>query len=105
VEAVVGAARVGDTPVPLGAPNLRSLLGLLVLWRDQPVAADRLIDLLWRGARPPGAGNTLQGYVAGLRRRLEPGRRACTASSVLLHECGGSLPARTPKRLLVRRDR
>lgn len=83
------AARVGDTPVPLGAPKLRSLLGLLVLWRDQPVAADRLIDLLWRGAPPPGAGNTLQGYVAGLRRRLEPGRRARTASSVLLHEGGG----------------
>ena len=83
------AARVGDTPVPLGAPKLRSLLGLLVLWRSQPVAADRLIELLWRGAPPPGAGNTLQGYVAGLRRRLEPGRRARTASSVLLHEGGG----------------
>ncbi|WP_374455283.1 BTAD domain-containing putative transcriptional regulator [Nocardioides sp.] len=83
------AARVHDDPVPLGAHKLRSLLGLLVLWRDQPVAADRLIDVLWRGAPPPGAGNTLQGYVAGLRRRLEPGRRARSASSVLLHEGGG----------------
>ncbi len=83
------AARVRDTPVPLGAPKLRSLLGLLVLWRDQPVAADRLIDVLWHGSPPPGAGNTLQGYVADLRRRLEPGRRARSASSVLVHEGGG----------------
>ena len=83
------AARVGDTRVPLGAPKLRSLLGLLVLWRDRPVPADRLIDVLWRGSPPPGAGNTLQGYVADLRRRLEPERRARSASTVLLHEGGG----------------
>jgi DNA-binding SARP family transcriptional activator len=83
------AARVDDAPVPLGAPKLRSLLGLLVLSRGLPVPADRLIDLLWRGAPPPGAGNTLQGYVAVLRRRLEPARRARSASAVLLHEGGG----------------
>lgn len=83
------AARVRDAPVPLGAPKLRSLLGLLVLWRDRPASPDRLIDVLWRGDPPAGAGNTLQGYVAGLRRRLEPGRRARSASAVLLHENGG----------------
>ena len=83
------AARVRDTRVPLGAPKLRSLLGLLVLWRDRPVPADRLIDVLWRGSPPPGAGNTLQGYVADLRRRLEPERRARSTSTVLLHESGG----------------
>lgn len=83
------AARVHDTPVPLGAPKLRSLLGLLVMWRDRPVPAERLKDVLWRGNPPPGAGNTLQGYVADLRRRLEPGRQARTAPSVLLHEDGG----------------
>jgi DNA-binding SARP family transcriptional activator len=83
------AARVRDTRVPLGAPKLRSLLGLLVLWRDRPVPADRLIDVLWRGSPPPGAGNTLQGYVADLRRRLEPERRARSTSTVLLHEGGG----------------
>jgi DNA-binding SARP family transcriptional activator len=83
------AARVHDAPVPLGAPKLRSLLGLLVLSRDRPVPASRLIDLLWHAAPPPGAGNTLQGYVADLRRRLEPGRRARSASTVLLHESGG----------------
>lgn len=83
------AARVRDVPVTLGAPKLRSLLGLLVLWRDRPVPADHLIDVLWRGDPPPAAGNTLQGYVAGLRRLLEPTRRARTASAVLPHEGGG----------------
>lgn len=83
------AARVGEVPVALGAARLRRLLGLLVLRRDQPAPADQIRDVLWEGTPPPGAGNTLHGYVAALRRHLEPERRARAASTLLVHEAGG----------------
>ncbi|MBC2931684.1 AfsR/SARP family transcriptional regulator [Nocardioides sp. zg-1228] len=97
------AARVGDVPVAMGARRLRSLLALLVLERGRPVAAERIIDALWEGAPPPGAANTLQGYVAGLRRLLEPGRRPRAASSLLVHEASGYRLAVHPEQVDVER--
>ncbi|QIG41868.1 AAA family ATPase [Nocardioides anomalus] len=88
---VLGATslRVDGTRVELSAQRQRSLLALLTLARGQLVSADRLIDQLWRGAPSPGAANTLQGYVASLRRLLEPHRRPRSPAEVLVHEAGG----------------
>ena len=83
------SAMVDGDPVPLGAHRLRSLLAVLVLWKAQTTPAERIIDVLWEGAPSPGASNTLQGYVASLRRVLEPHRQPRAASSVLVHEAGG----------------
>ncbi|MCD4532830.1 AAA family ATPase [Nocardioides sp. cx-169] len=82
-------AIVDGAPASLSARRLRSLLAALVLWRGQATRAERLIDVLWQGAPSPGAANTLQGYVASLRRTLEPQRRPRAAPSILLHEPGG----------------
>ena len=82
-------AQVDGVPVTLSAQRLRSLLAVLVLWRGQTVPAERIIDVLWEGSPSPGANNTLQGYVASLRRVLEPHRQPRAASAVLVHEPGG----------------
>ncbi|KRF28136.1 hypothetical protein ASG94_21140 [Nocardioides sp. Soil805] len=82
-------ARVDDSAVTLSAHRLRSLLAVLVLWRGQTLPAERIIDVLWQGSPSPGASNTLQGYVASLRRLLEPHRQARAASAVVIHEPGG----------------
>jgi DNA-binding SARP family transcriptional activator/class 3 adenylate cyclase len=66
--------RGGDVlPLPPGRP--RALLALLLLRANTVVAADQLIDELWRGDPPRTAGHALQVHVANLRKLLdEPGR-------------------------------
>lgn len=73
---VLGTTTAADATdaVPLGGPKQRALLGALALHLGRAVPVDTLIDLVWDGAPPPGAAGTLQGYVAGLRRALEPDR-------------------------------
>lgn len=76
-------------PVNLGGPKQRALLAALALHRGRAVAVDTLADLVWDGAPPPGVSGTLQGYVAGLRRALEPGRTARGGGTLLVTEQPG----------------
>jgi DNA-binding SARP family transcriptional activator len=79
-------------PVDLGPRKQRALLCALALHRARAVPVDTLVDLLWGDAPPPGVVGTLQGYVAGLRRALEPERRARTAATVVVtHDDGYAL--------------
>ncbi|MFC7496287.1 MULTISPECIES: BTAD domain-containing putative transcriptional regulator [unclassified Nocardioides] len=78
-----------DGPVNLGGPKQRALLAALALHRGRAVAADTLADLVWDGAPPPGVAGTLQGYVAGLRRALEPDRTTRAAATLLVTEQPG----------------
>ena len=82
---VLGAVEVhrDDVPVDLGVPKQRALLAALALAPGKTVSATALVDLLWGDAAPPGALGTLQTYVAGLRRALEPGREARATDGVL----------------------
>ena len=75
--------------IPLGGPKQRALLAALGLHHGHAVAVDTLADLVWDGGPPAGASGTLQGYVAGLRRVLEPGRSARGAASLLVTEQPG----------------
>ena len=68
------AARLADADVDLGTPKQRALLCALALSLGRPVAVDTIVDLLWGDDPPPGVAGTLQGYVSGLRRVLEPQR-------------------------------
>src|SRR5690349_8618338 len=69
------ALREGE-PVDLGAAKQRALLAILLTHANEVVATDRLSDDLW-GERPPdSAANALQVYVSGLRKALEPDRKA-----------------------------
>lgn len=79
----IAAARAG-TAVDLGAPRQRAVLAALALGRGRPVAVDTIVDQVWGGAPPPGVGTTLQGYVAALRRALEPDRPSRAPAGVLV---------------------
>ncbi|WP_345525536.1 BTAD domain-containing putative transcriptional regulator [Nocardioides endophyticus] len=76
-------------PVNLGGPKQRALLAALALHRGRAVAVDTLADLVWDGSPPPGVSGTLQGYVAGLRRALEPDRTTRGGGTLLVTEQPG----------------
>lgn len=88
---VLGTTVAADAsgPVGLGGPKQRALLAALALHRGRAVAVDTLTDLVWAGAPPPGVAGTLQGYVAGLRRVLEPDRTSRGGGTLLVTEQPG----------------
>ncbi|MEO3850690.1 tetratricopeptide repeat protein [Streptomyces sp. B8F3] len=69
--------------IPLGTPQQRALLGLLVLADGRPLSRGELAEALWGDAQPRSAANLIQTYVKRLRRLLEPDRPARTASELL----------------------
>jgi DNA-binding SARP family transcriptional activator len=83
---VLGAvqASLGDAPVDLGTRKQRALVAALAMGNRRPVSVDTLVDLLWPQEAPPGVLGTLQAYVAGLRRALEPARAARAPATVLV---------------------
>ncbi len=88
---VLGSTTAADAhgPVTVGGPKQRALLAALALHAGRAVPVDRLADLVWDGAPPPGGASTLQTYVAGLRRVLEPDRSARGAAVLLVTEQPG----------------
>jgi DNA-binding SARP family transcriptional activator len=74
---------VGTTQVRAGSRTLRftdfqgakprQILEILCLHRGRPVATPALAELLWEGRPPAAWPATLYGYVALLRRVLQPG--------------------------------
>ncbi|MFJ8826695.1 BTAD domain-containing putative transcriptional regulator [Streptomyces sp. NPDC102467] len=75
---------VDGTPLPLGAPRHREVLGRLLIARNRVVPVGRLVADLWGEEAPSGAVGAVRTFVAALRRAVEPGR-----------------PPRQPSRLLV----
>ncbi|MEU9099154.1 BTAD domain-containing putative transcriptional regulator [Streptomyces sp. NPDC048361] len=73
--------------LPLGPPQQRALLAVLLLREGRPVSMPELLDAIWGERLPPRGVGTLRTYVSRLRTLLEPGR-----------------PSRTPARLLVSAD-
>ena len=80
----VAAWDADGSPLPLGAPRHREVLGRLLVARGRVVPVGRLVTDLWEDEPPAGAVGAVRTFVAALRRSLEPGR-----------------PARQPSRLLV----
>ncbi len=83
----------------LGTHKQRALLAALALSRGRAVSVDMIIDLLWGDHPPRSVSGTLQAYVAGLRRSLEPDRPARAPASVLVTE-GGGYALRLPEEAL-----
>lgn len=83
---VLGQVRAwrGEDELPLGPPQRRAVLAILLLRRGNAVTAAELVDGLWGENAPPRAIGTLRTHVADLRRLLEPDR-----------------PRRAPARILV----
>ena len=57
-------------PVPLGGTRQRTLLALLLLRGGRTVPVDELVDAIWAGEPPEGAGTTIRSYVSRLRSAL-----------------------------------
>ena len=83
---VLGATEVwlDGRPVDLGALKPRSVVAALALSGGRAVSPDTLADLVWGEQPPDGVAGTLQAYVSGLRRALEPGRAPRTPPTVLV---------------------
>lgn len=88
---VLGPVRLAadGTPVDLGGPRQRRLLGALVVNRGSVVSTDRLIDAVFDGEPPDAARRTFRTYVARLRRALDVA--GVDASRVLVTEAKGYL--------------
>lgn len=83
---VLGATEVwrDDERVELGTRKRRALVAALALHAGRPVSVDGLVDLLWGDSPPDGVAGTLQVYVSGLRRALEPDRPPRAPATVLV---------------------
>lgn len=83
------------------AAQAGALLAALALHLGHVVRTDALVDLLW-GDRPPASvTGTLQAYVAGLRRVLEPDRAPRSAPTVLVTSGAGYVLRPSSARLLL----
>ena len=81
----------GDRQLPLGSPQQRALLLVLILNRGQPVAADLIVDALWEGQAPATATKIVHGYVSNLRRALGDGLLVTVGHSYMLDVSAGQL--------------
>ncbi|GLF99586.1 AfsR/SARP family transcriptional regulator [Streptomyces yaizuensis] len=72
---LLGAVRAwrGDEPVPLGTPQQRLVLAVLLLAEGRVVGRERLIRALWEDRPPVTARRTVQTYISQLRRLFGPG--------------------------------
>ena len=69
---ILGQLEVVDDgrPLPLGGASLRALLALLLLYANEVVSSDRLIDELWPDQPPASGATALQVRVSQLRKLL-----------------------------------
>ncbi|MEU6019881.1 BTAD domain-containing putative transcriptional regulator [Micromonospora sp. NPDC047134] len=81
-------AEVDGREVDLGGPRQRAVLAVLLTAHGSSVSAERLLAQVWSDREPP-AMTTLLGYVAALRRALEPDRAARAAARLLVREGPG----------------
>ncbi|MBD0862707.1 AAA family ATPase [Gordonia sp. zg691] len=96
-------AQIGSDAVELGTRKQRAMLAQLILADGAPLRADRLIEGIWGDSPPDRAEVSLQSYISGLRKALEPDRKPRSPSTVLLtHGTGYSLPT-TPEQVDLRR--
>ncbi|MEU4163603.1 BTAD domain-containing putative transcriptional regulator [Actinoplanes sp. NPDC026670] len=88
---VLGPVRAwrDGTEIQLGAPQVRTLLAVLLAQAGRPVGLDAIVDLLWGQEPPSTAVNALHGHVGTLRRLLEPGLGARRQGRWLLRSAGG----------------
>lgn len=68
-------AWLDGTPLLLGPPARRAVLGLLAMHQDALVRRDAVIDVLWGAAAPSTAVNLVQAHVSRLRKLLMPRAR------------------------------
>jgi DNA-binding SARP family transcriptional activator/transcriptional regulator with XRE-family HTH domain len=73
----------GGTPLSLGPPARRAVLGLLLLGPGVLARRDTIIDVLWKDAPPRTATGLVQAHVSRIRGLLEPSKRMAGIDRVL----------------------
>ncbi|SFI67054.1 DNA-binding transcriptional activator of the SARP family [Streptosporangium canum] len=73
----------GETEVKIGSDKQRAVLALLLLRAGSPVRRQEIIDTLWGDDTPESVVNLVQTYVGRLRRQIDPGKGAYSASTWL----------------------
>lgn len=68
-------ASLDGTPLPLGPPRRRAVLGLLAMNPGGVVRRDSIMDALWGQSTPSTAPNLIQAHISRLRRLLAPGEK------------------------------
>jgi DNA-binding SARP family transcriptional activator len=92
-------AHLDGRPLDLGPRLQRSLLAILLVEAGRIVAVDRLIDLLWGDSPPAAAVASVQAYISGLRRILEPDRPARAPAQILVTQDPGYAIKVQPERI------
>ena len=82
-------ARLDGTPVPLGPPGRRAVLGLLAMDPGTVVRRDSVIDMLWGPQAPSTGGSLVQAHVSRLRKLLAPRRKEPWAEDEIIASVGG----------------
>jgi DNA-binding SARP family transcriptional activator len=59
---------VDGAPLPLGTPEQRAVLAMLVMGRNRPVSSDSLVNAAWEQFPPPEPKASLHSHVSNLRR-------------------------------------
>lgn len=86
------------TPVAIGGPQQRRLLGVLLAHRGQVVSVDRLVDALWPDVdTPDGAARSLKTYVSRLRAALGDGAVATAPNGYLIRLDTAGIEADVPE--------
>lgn len=85
----VAAWNPDGTPLPLGAPRHREVLGRLLIARGRVVPVGRLVADLWAEEPPADAIGAVRTFVAALRRALEPARPPRRPSQLLVTDGPG----------------
>jgi DNA-binding SARP family transcriptional activator len=88
---VLGPVRVrrDGVDVDLGTPRQRAIVAALALSEGLVVPVGTLVERVWGDDPPAAVMGTLQSYVGGLRRALEPDRRPREEATVLVTEHDG----------------
>ncbi len=83
-------AWMDGTPLYLGPPGQRVVLGLLAAEPGVSVSRDTVIDVLWGQEPPSTAVSLVQSYVSRLRKLLAPpGKRPAAGEGVIVSAGGG----------------
>jgi DNA-binding SARP family transcriptional activator len=83
----------------LGGKQRQSLLAVLLLHANEPVASEQLIDELWGDTAPDTAAKIIQNNVSQLRKLLRPGVLRTSGRGYLLGAAPDELDARNFERL------
>src|SRR4051812_46719725 len=83
----------GGRPVALGAAQQRALLALLLIYANQRLSADRLVEELWGEPAPARAVKRVQVAIARLRKALDPEAVGADGEGLLRTVPGGYLLA------------